>query len=658
MALNLARKLIAAHCVDGLPPTDHEVSLQVDQVLLQDVLGTLVTLELEALGIDRVRTALAVQYVDHNLLQNDNLNAEEHPLLQSAHERFGIWYSRPVNGISHPVHMQRFGVPGASLAGSDSHTPAANALGILAIGIGGMEVALALAGHSLHIPMPAIWGIRLTGHLPQWVSTKDVILELLRRHGVKGGVGRVIEHNGNGLECLSAMGRHVIANMGAELGATSAAFPSDGEVLHFMSEQGRSSDWRELRADPGATYDFEDAVDLGGVEPMIANPSSPGNVVPVREVAGLEIAQAYIGSSANPGYRDFAVAAHIMQGRRVHAGVSFDIHPRTRQMLESLVASGALGELIHAGARLHQTGCNGCIGMGQIPATGRRSLRTVPRNFPGRSGTREDSVYLCSPETAAASAIAGRVTDPCTLGLAVTPSPAHRLAVDDKMIMPPLAPEDASRTTLRNTANITSLPRLDPIPDELRLPILLCLGDNVSTDEIMPAGGASAAVLEQHRAVQRSRVQGGRPRPCQTDTRVPRERPCDRRRAELRSRVEPGERRSGIAACRPAYGVGAGFLAYLSAEPRRFRCPAAGVRRAGGPRARLAGGVLTFNGLHEAIRAAQLIEAELEGGQPVLLRHDLSERQAETMPEGGMTNWVRKSVRTPGLAPALQGWHA
>ncbi|MBV8093287.1 MAG: aconitate hydratase, partial [Acetobacteraceae bacterium] len=412
MPMNVAQKLIQSHLLDGAMRPGSDIALRMDQALLQDVLGTLVMLELEAMGLDRVKVQPAVQYVDHNLVQNDNMNADEHLFLRSACRRFGVWYSRPGNGISHPVHMQRFGKPGQSLVGSDSHTPAAGSLGMLAFGAGGVEVALAMAGEPLYLRMPQIWGVRLTGSLPDWVSAKDVILEMLRRHGVEGGLDRMVEYYGPGLDCLSAMDRHVIANMGAELGATTTVFPSDQETRRFLRDEGREDDWAELAADAGAEYDVHEELDLSKLEPLIAKPSSPGNVVPVREVAGQEIYQAYIGSSANPGYRDIAIAAQMVRGRQVHDRVSFDINPSSRQVLENLIAGGLLTDLVHAGARLHQAGCNGCIGMGQAPASGRNSLRTVPRNFPGRSGTREDSVFLCSPETAAASALTGRITDP------------------------------------------------------------------------------------------------------------------------------------------------------------------------------------------------------------------------------------------------------
>ncbi|HEY3473905.1 MAG TPA: aconitate hydratase, partial [Anaerolineales bacterium] len=465
------------------------IGIRIDQTLTQDATGTLVMLELEAMGLQRARTEVSVQYVDHNVVQADHRNPDDHLFLQSACERYGIWFSRPGNGVSHPVHMQHFGKPGKTLLGSDSHTPAAGSMGMLAIGAGGLDVAMAIAGQLFYLTMPKIWGVKLTGDLPDWVSAKDVILELLRRHKVTGGLGHIIEYYGPGLKELSAMDRHVIANMGTELGATSTVFPSDEAVRKFLRDQDRDEDWIELVADADAEYDRHDEIDLSTLEPLIAQPSSPDAVVPVRELVGMPIYQSYIGSSANPGYRDFAIVAQIVKGRQVPAQVSFDINPTSRQLLEELLAEGEMNHLIHAGARLHQAGCNGCIGMGQAPASGKISLRTVPRNFPGRSGTIDDQVYLCSPETAAASALTGVITDPRTLEFPYpkVKSPRKRV-LNKEMFVPPLPVEEASRVQLVKGPNIQSLPHLDRLPDRLEMPILLKVGDNISTDEIMPAG--------------------------------------------------------------------------------------------------------------------------------------------------------------------------
>lgn len=489
MSMNVTQKLIKSHLMHGDMKPGEEIGIRIDQTLTQDATGTLVMLELEAMGLDRVKTEVSVQYVDHNIIQEDFRNPDDHLFLRSACQRFGVWYSRPGNGVSHPCHQENFGKPGKTLLGSDSHTPAGGAIGMLAIGAGGLEVALAMAGEAFFTRMPLVWGVRLTGQLPDWVSAKDVILEMLRRHGVEGGLGRIVEYYGPGLATLSAMDRHVIANMGAELGATTTVFPSDQEVRRFLRAWQREEDWVELAADHGAAYDVHDEIDLSSLVPLIAMPSSPGNVRPVSEVAGERIYQAYIGSSANPGYRDFAVSAMMVQGRRVNDRVSFDINPTSRAQLETLVRDGHVAHLLHAGARLHQAGCNGCIGMGQAPATNELSLRTVPRNFPGRSGTREDKVCLVSPETATASALTGMITDPRTLGI-----PYARIADPDnpiinrEMFMPPMPLEAALQVALVKGPNIASLPNFAQLPDEIEVPVLLKVADDISTDEIMPPG--------------------------------------------------------------------------------------------------------------------------------------------------------------------------
>jgi aconitate hydratase len=489
MGMNVTQKLIASHLLEGEMIAGEEIGIRIDQTLTQDATGTLVMLELEAMGLDRVKTEVSVQYVDHNLLQTDYRNPDDHIFLQSACERFGVWYSRPGNGVSHPVHMQRFGKPGKTLLGSDSHTPAAGSLGMLAMGAGGLDVAMAMAGQPFYLNMPKIWGVELIGKLPDWVSAKDVILEMLKRHDVDGGLDFIIEYYGPGLKELTAMDRHVIANMGTELGATTTVFPSNAAVRRFLREQEREEDWVQLSPDSDAEYDRYEQIDLSTLEPLIAKPSSPGNVVPVREVAGADIYQSYIGSSANPGYRDFAIAAQIVKDRKVADHVSLDINPTSRQLLEELIQNGELNHLIRAGARLHQTGCNGCIGMGQAPATGRISLRTVPRNFPGRSGTKEDRVYLCSPETAAASALTGVITDPRQLGL---PYPKVKMpgkrVINHEMLIPPPAGKAAQEIELVKGPNIEFLPELIAFPEDLELPILLKVGDDVSTDEILPGG--------------------------------------------------------------------------------------------------------------------------------------------------------------------------
>ena len=484
---NVAQKLIESHLLAGRMKAGEEIALRMDQTLMQDATGTMVMLELEAMNLTRAKTEVSVQYIDHNLLQTDFKNPDDHVFLRSACRKFGLWYSRPGNGVSHPVHMERFGIPGKTLLGSDSHTTAAGSLGMLAIGAGGLEVALAIAGEPFYVQMPKIWGVRLEGDMPNWVSAKDVILEMLRRHDVYGARGKIIEYYGPGLDNLSAMDRHVIANMGTELGATTTVFPSDTEVRRFLRTQDREEDWIEILPDEDANYDEYEEINLSELEPLIALPSSPGKVVPVHEVAGKEVYQTMIGSSANPGLRDFAIPALMMEGRQVDDRVSFDINPTSRQILENLSEMGLLNQLIHAGGRIHQSGCNGCIGMGQAPATGRISLRTVPRNFPGRSGTKEDQVYLCSPETAAASALTGVITDPRSLDIEyprfVEPD---EITLNTTMLVPPA--KLGEQNELEKGPNIKPLPEFDALPDTIEGHVLMLVGDDISTDVIMPAG--------------------------------------------------------------------------------------------------------------------------------------------------------------------------
>ncbi|WP_226037045.1 aconitate hydratase [Aquibacillus saliphilus] len=490
MKLNVTEKIIKEHLLSGEMSAGSEIGLKIDQTLTQDATGTMVMLELEAMDLDYAKTEVSAQYVDHNLIQVDSKNPDDHLFLQSAAKRFGLYYSRPGNGVSHPVHMQRLAKPGKTLLGSDSHTCANGSMGMLAMGAGGIDVAMAIAGEPFYVKMPEVWGVKLTGELPDWVGAKDVIFELLRRHDVKGGVGKVIEYYGPGLNDLNAMDRHVIANMGAELGATGTVFPSDKEVRRFLKEQGREEDWIKLKADRGASYAIEEEINLSELEPLVAKPSSPGNVVPVSEVAGEPIYQSYIGSSANPGFLDFAMVAEIVKGKQVADGVSLDVNPTSRQMLTNLVQAGHMASLLQAGSRLHQAGCNGCIGMGQAPATGRNSLRTTPRNFPGRSGTKEDSVFLSGPEVAAASALTGVITDPRTLEMEYPKVKSPRNPkIDNNLLDEPLPPEEARKVELYKGPNIASIPEMDELPNRLEVPILLKMGNNISTDEIL-AGGA------------------------------------------------------------------------------------------------------------------------------------------------------------------------
>jgi aconitate hydratase len=488
---NLTHKLIKTHLLSGKMIPGEEISIKIDQTLTQDATGTLVMLELEAMNIRRPKTEVSVQYVDHNILETDSKNAEDHAFLLSAAEKFGIWYSRPGNGISHVLHAHRFAIPGKTLLGSDSHTPSSGALGMLAIGTGGLDVALAIGGEPYYVEMPKVCGVELKGKLPEWTSAKDIILEMLRRLDVDGGRGWIFEYFGSGLKYLSVMDRFVIANMGTELGATTSVFPSDNETRRFLKAQKRVSDWKEFLPDRHAAYDKLMHIDLPKLEPLIACPSSPGNVKRVKDIEGRPISQVVIGSSANPGLRDYWMASHLVAGKSIPAGISFDINPSSRQIIENLSSSGALTTLVKAGARFHQTGCLGCIGMGQAPGKGKISLRTMPRNFPGRSGTLDDQVYLCSPETAAASALAGKITDPRDLPKLFRISyPRYRHPEKEIINLPLLfAPaKHNAQKKLEKGENIKALPRFMPLKNDIYAPVILKMGDGISTDEILRGG--------------------------------------------------------------------------------------------------------------------------------------------------------------------------
>jgi aconitate hydratase len=491
MAKNLATKILEAHLAAGELVPGEEIALTIDHCLLQDATGTMAMLEFMAMGLERVKVELAAQYIDHNLLQTDNKNADDHVFLMTAGEHFGVHVSKPGNGVSHQVHLERFGKPGRTMLGADSHTTSAAGLGMLAIGAGGLDVALAMAGHPFHLPCPQIWGVKLTGQLSPWVSAKDVILEMLRRHTVKGGVGKIIEYYGPGVATLSATDRAIIGNMGADLGATTSLFPSDQRTREFLDAQGRGDAWVELAADPGCSYDLHDEIDLTQVEPLIACPSSPDKVVPLREIAGLKVDQVIVGSSANSAFRDLMTVCRILDGRRVAHHLAFHVNPGSRQVLENVADQGGVMMLLLAGAQIHQPGCLGCIGMGQAPGTNQVSLRTFPRNFPGRSGTKDDRVYLCSPETAAAAGIFGVVTDPRELEQLLpwpnVQNPA-RYVVDDSSIIYPRPPAEAAAVEIVTGPNIVPFPDFAELPEDLSVEVILKVGDNISTDTIMPAG--------------------------------------------------------------------------------------------------------------------------------------------------------------------------
>jgi aconitate hydratase len=486
VAYNLTQKIIKEHCVVGRMVPDEEIALRIDQTLTQDATGTMACLQFEAIGIPRVRTRLSVSYVDHNMLQTGFENADDHRFLQTFAARYGIYFSRPGNGICHQVHLERFSVPGQTLLGSDSHTPTCGGAAMLAIGAGGLDVALAMGGGPFYMTMPKIVGVHLKGRLRPWVSAKDVILEMLRRLTVRGGVGRIYEYFGEGLRCLDVPARGTIANMGAELGATTSIFPSDEQTLRYLRAQERQEAWLPLAADPDATYDELIEVDLDSLEPLVARPSSPDNVVPIGEVEGTPVAQVCIGSCTNSSFSDLMTVAAILRGKRVHPNVSLTLTPGSRRVYIMIARNGALADFIESGARVLESACGPCIGMGQAPPSGVASLRSFNRNFPGRSGTPDDQVYLCSPAVAAVSAITGVITDPRRLGEAIQVDLPEKLHIDDDMIISP--PDDPEAVEIIRGPNIRPVPRGVPLAETVRGQVLLKVGDNITTDHIMPAG--------------------------------------------------------------------------------------------------------------------------------------------------------------------------
>lgn len=488
MGLTLAEKIIKEHLLEGDLTPGGEIALRIDQTLTQDATGTLALLQFEALGIPRIRTDLSVTYVDHNMLQQGFENADDHRYLQTVSQKYGIHYSRPGNGICHQLHLERFGVPGKTLLGSDSHTPTAGGLGMLAFGAGGLDLAVAMAGGAYYLTMPAIIRVNLTGRLKPFVTAKDIALEMLRRLSVKGGVGALLEWGGPGLENLSIPERATIANMGTELGATSSLFPSDQTTLDFLRAQGREKDFVPLAADKDASYQGTLTIDLDDLLPLIACPHSPDRVVAVETLAGLQVDQVCIGSCTNSSLADLKKIAALLKGRTLHPRVSLGISPGSRQVLTSLAQSGELADILASGARLLESACGPCIGMGFAPPSGGVSLRTFNRNFKGRCGTQSAGVYLVSPETAVAAALAGEIRDPRELG----PEPVIRMPenflIDDSQILPPTPESEAEKIRIIRGPNIAPLPETPAFPDQLALPLLLKTGDQVTTDQIMPAG--------------------------------------------------------------------------------------------------------------------------------------------------------------------------
>ena len=488
MALTLAQKLLNSHIVSGTPAVGNEVALRIDQTLTQDATGTMAYLEYEAMNSGRVKTELSVAYIDHNTLQSGFENADDHRYIQSCAAKYGLYFSRPGNGICHQVHLERFGVPGKTLIGSDSHTPTGGGIGMLAFGAGGLDVAVAMGGGEYRIPYPKVVGVHLTGSLPAWVGAKDIILHLLSRLTVKGGVGKIFEYFGDGVASLSVPERATVTNMGAELGATTSIFPSDENTYKFLKAQGREEAYTPLCADEGAQYDEIVEVDLSSLVPLAACPHSPDNVVPVSELSHIKVDQVCIGSCTNSSFTDISLAAAVLKGKTVHENVSLAVSPGSRQVLAMAVASGAMGDILGAGARLLESACGPCIGMGQSPCSGGVSLRTFNRNFCGRSGTADGQVYLVSPAVAAASAVTGYITDPRTLGDMPEIKMPEAFSINDNMLIPPYSPEESEKVEILRGPNIKPVPVGKPLTGAIEGECILKVEDNITTDHIMPAG--------------------------------------------------------------------------------------------------------------------------------------------------------------------------
>ena len=490
MGLSLTRKLLDTHLVSGKTVAGEEIGLRVDQALLTDTNGTMAFLQFEAMGFPRVRPSKVVAYIDHNVYQVDSRNSDDHRYLQTAAGRYGAWFSKPGNGICHQVHFESFSVPGQFVLGTDSHTPLCGSTGMLAIGAGGLDVAVAMGGGPYHVVMPRVTSVWLTGRLRPWVSAKDVIMELLRRYTVRGGSGRIFEYGGPGAATLSLPQRATICNMGAELTLTTSVFPSDEATREYFHLLGREADWRPLAPDADAEYDDRIELDLSSLEPLVAMPGSPDRVVPVSEVEGLEIEQVMVGSCTNSSWEDMQAVTRVLEGRKVASSVSFVVFPGSHRILEVMAREGLLAPLLAAGATISEPTCGACAGIGHVPASGGRSLRAFNRNFPGRSGTRDDSVYLCSPLTAAVSALTGRISDPRKAG---TPPERHwpsSLLASVAGLIPPLSASEAAGTEVLKGPNIKPVPRGVPTEERLSAPVLIKLGDKVSTDDISPSGTA------------------------------------------------------------------------------------------------------------------------------------------------------------------------
>ncbi|GEA13834.1 MAG: aconitate hydratase [Moorella sp. (in: firmicutes)] len=639
MGQNLAQKIISQHLVAGRMVPGEEVAIRIDQTLTQDATGTMAYLQLEAMGIPRVRTKLSVSYVDHNTLQTGFENADDHLFLQSIAAKYGIIFSRPGNGICHQVHLERFAVPGTTLLGSDSHTPTAGGVGALAIGAGGLDVAVAMAGGPFYFNMPAVIRVNLHGRLSPWVSAKDIILEVLRRLTVKGGVGKIIEYGGDGVATLSVPERATITNMGAELGATTSIFPSDEVTRSFLAAQGRPDDWVELLPDADATYEQVIDIDLGSLEPLVARPHMPDNVATVREVGPIKVNQVAIGSCTNSSYTDLMRVAAILKGKRVHPDVSLVIAPGSRQVLRMLAQNGALADLVTAGARILECACGPCIGMGQAPPSGGVSVRTFNRNFQGRSGTADALVYLASPEVAAATAINGYLSDPRELGDPINITLPASFPVDDGMFIFP--PEDGAQVEIRRGPNIKPLPLPQPPDPMIEAPVILKTGDNITTDHISPAGAKYLPLRSNIPALAEHAFEGVDP------TFARRAREAGRGIILGGQNYGQGSSREHAALCPMYLGIKAVIaksfarihrsnLVNFGILPLTFADPADYDRIEAGDR--------LIIDLHAGLEQDEIAVTNVTRGFTFKVRHGLSPRQQAIILAGGLLNYTRQQA--------------
>ncbi len=642
MGKSLTHRIIGTHLVSGRMVPGEEIGLRIDQTLTQDATGTMAYLQFEAMGLARVRTKLSVSYVDHNMLQTGFENADDHRYLQSVAARYGIVFSRPGNGICHQVHLERFAVPGATLLGADSHTPTAGGLGMLAIGAGGLDVAVAMGGGPFYLPMPRVARVLLEGRLSGWATAKDVIFEVLRRLTVRGGVGKVMEYAGPGAASLSVPERATIANMGAELGATTSIFSSDEQARWYLAAQGREMVWEPLGADPDAAYDEEIVIDLGALDPMVAAPSSPENVMALSAVAGTRVAQVCVGSCTNSSYRDLMQVARILKGKTVHPDVNLTLTPGSKQVYTQIARSGALADLIAAGARILEAGCGPCIGMGQAPPTGGVSVRSFNRNFPGRSGTPNDLVYLASPALCAVTALRGEFPDPRTLGeLPDAPTLPDGAPLEDNLLVLPGGEAEAAQVSIVRGPNIAPLPRRGPLEATVAGPVLLKLGDNITTDHIMPAG---AKVLPL-----RSNV------PAIAEYVFERVDPAFPKRAkEAGGGVLVGGTNYGQGSSREHAALAPMYLGVRAVLARSFaRIHRANLVNFGilpllldpptGYDAIEAGDDLVIESVREQLTAGRGVKVRNSTqGTTIAARHDLTPREREVLLAGGLLNWTKE----------------